>query len=113
MAVGQSSVYVAKGVLVTTWNFTGSETGDPEVAPQFPVKSVQVTGTFNGATITIEGSNDGVTYAPLSDVTGTALTFTANGVEKISENTRYVRPRVSTGTVTAVRIALQSQETLS
>ena len=111
MAVGQSSVYAAKGVLITTWNLATTETGDPEVAPQFPTKSVQVTGSFNGGTVVIEGSNDGVTYATLSDVTGTALSFTANGVEKVSENTRYIRPRVSAGSVTAVRVALTSQET--
>lgn len=61
-------------------------------------RSVQVIGTFNGGTVTIEGSNDGATWAALTDPQGNAMTFTATKIEQVSEVTRYVRPRITAGT---------------
>jgi hypothetical protein len=52
---------------------------------------VTVTGTFDSATITIQGSNDKTTWQTLSEPDGTALTFTSAGVKVIAEATRYVR----------------------
>lgn len=96
-----AQVAIAKGVIKTTWILAGSEAGQPETAPQYPRKSVQVTGTFGGGSVQIEGSNDGgVTYFTLTDPQGNVLTFTAAGGEKIAENTERVRPR-ALGVVTA------------
>jgi hypothetical protein len=60
-------------------------------------KSVQVIGNFNAGTIVIEGSNDGVNWATLTDPQGNALSKTTAFIEQILEATRYVRPRVSAG----------------
>lgn len=96
-----TQVAVAKGVIKTTWVLAGSDDGRPETAPQFPRKSVQVTGTFGGGSVQIEGSNDGgVTYFTLTDGQGNVLTFTAAGGEKIQENTERIRPR-ALGVITA------------
>lgn len=105
-----AQVAVAKGVIKTTWTITGTDDGRPETAPQFPRKSVQVTGTFGGGTILIEGSNDGgVTYFTLTDPQGNPLSFTSAGGEKIAENTERVRPRASVG-VTSVVVSLVCEE---
>jgi hypothetical protein len=66
-------------------------------APEYANKSVQVVGTFGTATIIIQGSNDGTNWVTLSDPQGTAISKTAAFIEQILENTRFVRPLVSTG----------------
>jgi hypothetical protein len=71
---------------------------------EFADRSVQVVGTFNGGTITIEGSNNGTDWVPLTDPQGNNLTFTAGKIEQIQELTRYVRPRVTAGTGVSVNV---------
>ena len=47
--------------------------------------------------VTVEGSNDGVTFHALTDPQGTPVTKTAAGMEVVEENPRYWRPRVTAG----------------
>lgn len=102
-------VATAKGVIKTTWVLTGTDDGQPETAPQYPVKSVQVKGTFAGGTVIMEGSNDGgTTYFTLTDPQGNPLSFTAAGGEAIQENVEKVRPRASVA-VTSVTVVMQSE----
>jgi hypothetical protein len=75
-----------------------NHTGLPYYRPAFGVKSVQVTGTFNGGTLRIEGSNDGTNYYALNDPQGNALDITAAKIEQIMETTLYIRPRITAGT---------------
>jgi len=42
--------------------------------------AVQVTGTFGGATIALQVSNDGTNFVTLKDGTGSDITFTAAGM---------------------------------
>ena len=58
-------------------------------------RTVQVIGTFDGATVTIQGSLDGVNWSTLNDLQGSALTFTSARLEGVSEITTYIRPLVS------------------
>ena len=75
------------------------QAGDGEPIPfcQYTDKSAQVTGTFGGATVQIEGSNDGSTWATLTDPQGNALSFSSAKIEMISEATLVVRPKVTGG----------------
>ena len=68
-------------------------------------RTVHVRGTFGGATVTFQGSNEpgpvasttpaaGVT---LSDQTGAPLSFTAAGARLVAEASRWVRPVVTGG----------------
>ena len=43
-------------------------------------RSAQIVGTFDSATITIEGSNDGTNYTTLTDPQGNALSFTTAAI---------------------------------
>lgn len=62
-------------------------------------RTVQVSGTFGGGTIILEGSIDGgANYFPLKDAGGTAISFTAAGGRSVLENCTLVRPRVTAGT---------------
>lgn len=95
--------WIAKGVHSSLWEtLTGSgDTVNAESAPNLPDKTVTVTGTFNSATITIQGSNDATatgTYTTLNDANGNALTFTADKAEQILENPRFIRPIASGAT---------------
>jgi hypothetical protein len=47
--------------------------------------------------VLIEGSNDGSTFATLSDPQGVAISKTAAALSQISQVTRFIRPRVSAG----------------
>lgn len=63
-------------------------------------RSVQVFGTFGGATCVIQGSNDlqnPTNWNTLTDLQGNALSFTAAGLEQVAEGTCWVRPLVSGG----------------
>lgn len=68
-------------------------------------RSVQVTGTFDGA-VTIQGSNDGVNFATLTDHTGVLLSFTSAGVRFIAEAVLYIKPVVAAGSTAANEVNL-------
>lgn len=91
--------WLSKGVFKTTWETLASgDTVNPESVSRLPDKTIQVFGTFDSATITIQGSNDaGTTYVTLNDPQGNALTFTANKIETILENPELIRPTASGG----------------
>jgi hypothetical protein len=72
--------------------------GNPIQFAQYTDKSVQVTGIFgSGGSIRLEGSNNGVDWAPLSDPSGNDLNITSAKIKMVTEATYYVRPRVTAG----------------
>lgn len=86
---------------VLTW--TALATGDTVVAhavqnTKGAIGSVQATGTFGGATITLTGSNDGTNYVTLKDPSGTAISLTAAGAFEFSTAMLYIKPGISGGT---------------
>jgi hypothetical protein len=60
--------------------------------------SVQFTGTFGGATITLTGSNDGTNFVTLEDTNGEAISVTAAGLVDFATACRYIKPGISGGT---------------
>jgi hypothetical protein len=90
------------GVSLVQWTpltFTGGvgDSGAPIELPNYSDRSVQVTGTFGGGTIVIEGSIDGTNYVTLTDPSSTALSKTSAFIEGILELVRFIRPRVTAG----------------
>jgi hypothetical protein len=68
------------------------------------------TGTWGGATLTLEGSADATTWVPLSNAAGgAAATATANKAITVVELPRYIRPNLtvagSGATVTVTLLA--------
>src|ERR1044072_5959423 len=90
-----------KGVLVATWSAMGNaDSGTPLDAPRLPDKTITVQGTFGGATVVIEGSNDGgTTWHTLNDSRGegTAFSLPAADTRTLLENTLLLRPTTSGG----------------
>ena len=93
------------GAVLATW--TGMTTGD--VGAGVPIAYVadltgQVTGTFGGATITWQGSNDNTNWHPLTRRSvGTDMAFTSAAVHTANENPAWVRPAVTGGTSVAIK----------
>ena len=72
--------------------------GEPSGYVESGDRSVQVTGEFSGATVTIQGTLDGVNWFPLKGPdTGTDLTFTSAGLRAVLENVVFIRPLVTDG----------------
>lgn len=71
--------------------------GDAKTLPAWTDRSVQIVGTFDSATIVLQGSNDGATWATLTDPQGNVISATSTKLEQIEECTRYIRPSASGG----------------
>lgn len=99
MAVQPLAVDTEKDVLVLSWTgLQNGDTGEPASYPFTPDRTVQITGTFGvGGTVVIEGSNDGTNFETLTDPQGNALSFTAAGMEMVTENPLYIRPSATAG----------------
>ena len=98
-----------RSLIQITWAFTGvaTETGPAFLGfAEWADRSVQMSGTWNGATVRLEGSLDGVTYLPLTDPQGNNIDATADRLEAITEIVNYVRPRCTVGAVTSLTITL-------
>jgi hypothetical protein len=98
-----------RGTVIVEWNLPASgDDGDWVELPQFPDKSVMVTGTFGTTTVTIQGTNEADKTNPqtLNDPQGTALTFTSARIEQILENPRFIRPIASAGNGTNFKITM-------
>ena len=93
---------------VSTWkDLTLEDIGQPADVAGIAERSVQVEGEFNGATVVIEGSNDGLYYHVLNSHHGIGLTFGMPGLESVEEAVRFIRPRIDCGTAeTKITVSL-------
>lgn len=65
--------------------------------PEWSGRTWQASGTWGGATLAFEGSNDGATWFALTNAAGgAAATLTANGGLSTNELPLYVRPNLTT-----------------
>ena len=89
--------------------WAGLATGDdgaPVDIANWQDRSVQAEGTFGGATVGVQGSNDGTNYRSLSDAASTAIAITAAGIEQVLEIVRLVRPIVTGGAGSGLTVTL-------
>lgn len=97
---------------VFTWALADGDDGEPVSVVDFADRSVQVTGTFGGGNVRIEGSNDaGSNYASLTDPQGNDLNITVAKVEMVTEVTEMLRPRVTSGSGVSVSVSLLARFT--
>lgn len=108
-----SPTYASFGehTIVATWTgVTQADTFTP-VGPRwadYSDRSVQMVGTFGGATVVLKGSNDGTNYEPLTDPQGNAISKTLSGttIEAVTEATLFVQPTHSGGTGETMAVIL-------
>ena len=89
------------GIEIITWEAlaTGDTINTAQPSGQAGLAgSVQIAGTFGGATVTLQGSNDGANYVTLKDTSGTASSVRAAGLVDFSTACRYIKPGISGGT---------------
>ena len=82
-----------------TW--VGMSAGDDGRAveySEFADRSVQFSGVFSGASVSLQGSNDGVNWHILTDPLGAPITRTVASLAAVTEMTRFVRPVIAGGT---------------
>lgn len=95
-----------------TWALTTTNTDGARIEwCEWADRTFTATGTWGGATLTIEGSGDGTTWVPLNSAAGgTAATATADKALAIIEIPRYVRPNLTTpGVGAAVTVILTAR----
>ncbi|MDA0798720.1 MAG: hypothetical protein O2884_08630 [Chloroflexi bacterium] len=86
------NTYLTLWEALTTANHTGSGVEFPGASD----RSVQVFGTFGGATLILEASLDGgTTWAQMHEPDGTAIAFTGAGIVSVGENSLMIRARLS------------------
>lgn len=112
MATVTPSVKVTSdGVAYVTW--AGIVTGDT-INP-FTLKDaqgtqacVQISGTFGGATVALNSSNDNTTYFAMKDrsAAGTALSATAAAIFEFQTSALYVKPVVTAGAANSINVTL-------
>lgn len=68
--------------------------------------AVQFGGTFGGATVGLQTSNDGVTYFDMKDLGGTTVSATANAIFEFTTAAMYLRPVVTGGAANAIDVTL-------
>lgn len=80
-----------------TWVLTNTDSvGAPITAHEFGDRTLQVTGTFDSATVVLEGANVS-TYTTLTDPQGNSMSKAAAAIEQVMEVPRYTRPNSSGG----------------
>lgn len=108
-AIDPTYTFHGEHTVVATWaTVTEAGTFTP-VGPRFADysdRSVQIVGTFGGATIVLNGSNDGTNYAGLTDPQGNAISKTSAAIEAISEATLWVNPTHSGGSSESINVIL-------
>ena len=86
-------------------------TGDTVVAAAIPYQaavagSVQIVGTFGGATVKLQVSNDGSTFFDMKDLSALAITATSAALFEFTTAAVYLRPSVSGGTANAIDVTV-------
>jgi hypothetical protein len=101
--------------ILYTWALTTANADGASIqAPEWSDRTWQAQGTWGGATLTIQGSNDGTNWFTLYNAaTGVPITFTANGGATPIELPLYMRPNLTTAgsgaTVTVTMLARRAQ----
>jgi len=101
-----SSIAFPAGAVAVTWTPIGdSDTCINYMAPGMDCVSVQATGTFGGASVALQGSNDGTNFAGMTGKGGTsAIAITSAGMKAPNENAIYYRPVSSGGSSSSLTV---------
>jgi hypothetical protein len=104
--------------VIIKWSSIGdSDTCTPVQRPDLADRSFQVEGTFGGATMALQGSNDSTTgsdghFETLTNPVGTAATQSSAGVMQITEATRWIMPKTSGGSGSSLTVTVCARRSM-
>lgn len=85
----------------------GSDTCVAAMLPDHVDKSIHVSGTFGGASVAVNGSNNGgASYAALNDPFGNVIAIAAEKIKAVRENTVYTQPAATGGSGQTLKISM-------
>jgi len=101
----------AQAAKVPRVSWDGIVTGDtinalPIAAQAAIAGAVQFSGTFGGATIGLQVSNDGTTYFDIRDLGGTVVSATAAGLFEFTTAAMFIRPVIAGGAANSINVKL-------
>lgn len=100
-------VTIPQGYIHTWAMLTADVEGVAIAIPGASDKCIQFFGTnWGAATIAVQGSNDGTNFVALTDPQGNALSKTADAIEQILENPRFLRVYLTVAGTAAVISAI-------
>lgn len=80
-----------------SWVMAQGDVGVRTVFGGFADRTMQIEGIFGGASVALEGSNDGVNFHALTDPQGNVVSLVAAGIKQVTETTMFFRPRIVGG----------------
>lgn len=95
-----TSKNLLKGDILGSWNLKAGDTAVPLLCPRYSDKSVHIFGTFGGASVTLQGTNDPAlaVYGNIYDSAGTDITQAAAGKPwVILPNVYAIKPVITGG----------------
>ena len=107
--INETYAQVKPGVNTITWSsVTESDDANAVIINglETGLAAMQVTGSFGGATIFLQGSNDGVNWINLSDVSGDVISLTTENGAEFSTGYAYIRPSAGGGTGQSVTVTI-------
>lgn len=93
-------------LIKVVWTLTGTDDGAPVSFAEWADRSVQFIGTFAAGTVLFEGTNEGTTYATLTDASNVAISKTAPALSQVTECVEKARPRASVAVTSVVVTAV-------
>lgn len=108
MAVITPTLSVSSVPRVSWSSIDNSSTFEPWVVyAQFGLAgAIQISGTFGGATIALIGSNDNVTFFPILDLQGSAVSATANKLSEFTTSVAFLKLSITGGSGTSVNAVM-------
>lgn len=99
--------------LMISWlAVTENDTCNIADVPDLADKSIHVSGTFGGATVTLLGSNNSfaTTGVGLRGPDSVAISFTSEGLKQVLENTGQIKPVAAGGTAQSLNIYVLAKQ---
>lgn len=81
-------------------------TAFPVAAQAAVAGAVQFGGTFGGATVGLQVSNDGTTFFDMKDLGGTVVSATSAALFEFTTAAMYIRPVITGGAANAVDVTV-------
>ncbi|MCA3220000.1 MAG: hypothetical protein ING59_15895 [Burkholderiales bacterium] len=108
--------HVGNNTVVFAWVLTNVDNDGAPVGPQhadFADRSVQMAGTFGGASVRVEGTNvdPASAYFTLDDPQGADLALTAAGGKAVTEVPQWTRPFLTGGAGSSVTVSMTCRRT--